>query len=115
MLFQVALNYGGRTEIVDVCRSVAADVLEGRLSTEDIDSDILGARLYSPDVPDPDLLIRTSGEYRVSNFLLWEIAYTELYITDVLWPEFRLRHLLEAVIDFQSRERRFGGLKGEAK
>jgi undecaprenyl diphosphate synthase len=112
MLFQVALNYSGRTEIVDACRRLVADCLTG-LSHAEIDEKALQARLYSPDVPDPDLLIRTSGEMRVSNFLLWEIAYTELHITEIHWPDFRLRHLLEALVDYQGRERRFGGLGGE--
>ncbi|HUX07225.1 MAG TPA: isoprenyl transferase [Acidobacteriota bacterium] len=115
MLFQVALNYGGRTELVDACRRVAEDCLQGQLNAEEIDEGTISERLYSPDVPDPDLLIRTSGEMRVSNFLLWEIAYTELHITELHWPDFRLRHLLEALIDFQMRERRFGGLSGEGK
>jgi undecaprenyl diphosphate synthase len=112
LLFQVALNYGGRTEIIDVSRKLAADCLSGETSPEAIDEETFRSRLYSPDVPDPDLLIRTSGEMRISNFLLWEIAYTELHITEIHWPDFRLRHLLEALVDFQGRERRFGGLGG---
>ena len=112
MLFQVALNYGGRTEIIDACRKLAAECLEGRVLPGDIDEEDVSRNLYSPEVPDPDLLIRTSGEQRVSNFLLWEIAYTELHITPIFWPDFRLRHLLEALIDYQQRERRFGGLNG---
>ena len=115
MIFQVALNYGGRTEIVDACRQVAEDCLLGNLNSEEINEETIRQRLYSPNVPDPDLLIRTSGEMRVSNFLLWEIAYAELYITEIHWPDFRLRHLLEALVDFQRRERRFGGLGGEGK
>lgn len=112
MLFQVALNYGGRVEIVDACRRVAGECLAGNLRPEQIDVKTISNRMYNPDVPDPDLLIRTSGEYRISNFQLWELAYTEIHITDVHWPDFRLKHLLEALIDYQGRERRFGGLNG---
>ncbi len=112
MLFQVALNYGGRVEIVDACRRIAAECLAGDLKPEQIDVKTISGRMYNPEVHDPDLLIRTSGEYRISNFLLWELAYTELHISDVHWPDFRLRHLLEALIDFQGRERRFGGING---
>jgi len=100
LVFQVALNYGGR------------DCLEGKLELDEIDVETISRRLYSPDVPDPDLLIRTSGEWRVSNFLLWQLAYTELHVTQVHWPDFGLRELLEALIDYQGRERRFGGLNG---
>lgn len=105
----VALNYGGRAEIVDAARSLASDVAAGRLAPERIDEEALASRLYAPDVPDPDLLIRTSGEYRVSNFLLWQIAYSEICVTDALWPDFGRDDLLEAIVDFQGRERRFGG------
>lgn len=110
MTFQVALNYGGRVEILDACRRVAADCVRGDLHPEKIEIEHLAKYLYSPNIPDPDLLIRTSGEFRISNFLLWELAYSEIYVTDTLWPDFRLRQLLEALIDFQRRERRFGGL-----
>ena len=112
MLFQVALNYSGRVEIVDACRRIVDDCLSGKLEPGQVDEGSIAERLYNPDVPDPDLLIRTSGEQRISNFLLWELAYTELHITDILWPDFKLVHLLDAISDFQGRERRFGGLNG---
>jgi undecaprenyl diphosphate synthase len=110
MTFNIALNYGGRTEIVDACRSLAHDVGAGRLTPEQIDEETLGSRLGTAGLPDPDLLIRTSGEMRVSNFLLWQIAYSEIWVTPTLWPDFRKRHLFEAFLDFQKRERRYGGV-----
>ena len=104
----VAFNYGGRAEIVDAVRRLAKDgVVPAR-----IDERAIASRLYHPDAPDPDLVIRTSGEFRVSNFLLWELAYSELVFTDVLWPDFRREHLAEAVREFQRRDRRFGGVDG---
>ena len=106
----IALNYGGRAEIIDAVRRLAADVRENRLDPESIDEAMLSSRLYTAGQPDPDLLIRTSGELRVSNFLLWQIAYSEIWVTDVLWPDFRRRHLLQAILDFQKRERRYGGI-----
>jgi len=105
----VALNYGGRTEIVDAVTSIANEVRGGALDPSDITEDIISSHLYTARVPDPDLVIRTSGEMRVSNFLLWQIAYSELWVTDTLWPDFDRVTLLEGVLDFQSRERRFGG------
>ena len=110
MTFNICLNYGGRTEIVDACRSLAHDVAAGRLTPEQIDEETLGSRLGTAGVPDPDLLIRTSGEMRVSNFLLWQIAYSEIWVTPTLWPDFRKRHLFDAILDFQKRERRYGGV-----
>jgi len=110
LLFNIALNYGGRTEITDAVRRLAADVAAGRREPGDIDEDTLSSYLYTAGLPDPDLLIRTSGEMRVSNFLLWQIAYAEIWVTDVLWPDFRRKHLLQAVADFQKRERRYGGI-----
>jgi undecaprenyl diphosphate synthase len=107
MLFNIALNYSGRAEIVDAARRA----IELRLDPADLDEDRFGDLLYTSGQPDPDLLIRTSGELRVSNFLLWQIAYAEIHVTDVLWPDFRCRHLLEAVIDYQRRDRRFGGIR----
>ncbi len=104
----LALSYGGRAEIVDAVRSIARDVKRGVLRPSDIDDDVFRRNLYCPDLPDPDLLIRTSGEMRISNFLLWQIAYTELYMTDVLWPDFRRRDLFAAIRDYQTRQRRFG-------
>jgi len=106
LLFCIALSYGGRTEIVDACRRAIRDGLDPDKLT---DAD-LAARLYTAGQPDPDLLIRTSGELRVSNFLLWQIAYAEIWVTDTLWPDFRRRHLLTAIADYQRRDRRYGGL-----
>jgi len=105
----IALNYGGRTEIVDAARDLARDVAAGTVDPDSIDEDLFASRLYTAGVPDPDLLIRTSGELRISNFLLWQIAYSELYVTDTLWPDFGRDDLLEAIVDYQGRERRFGG------
>jgi undecaprenyl diphosphate synthase len=107
MLFNIALNYSGRAEIVDAARRA----IETRIEPGSLDERRFGDLLYTAGQPDPDLLIRTSGELRVSNFLLWQIAYAEIHVTDVLWPDFRCRHLLEAVLDYQQRDRRFGGLK----
>jgi undecaprenyl diphosphate synthase len=106
MLFNIALNYGGRAEIVDAARRVIA----AGIRPEDLDERRFASFLYTAGQPDPDLLIRTSGEMRVSNYLLWQIAYAEIYVTDTLWPDFRRRHLLEAVLAYQKRERRYGGI-----
>jgi len=111
MVLNLALNYGGRTELVDAARRLAADVLAGTLRVEDIDESRMAGALYTAGLPDPDLVIRPSGEMRISNFLLWQVAYAELWVTPVLWPDFRRVHLLEAILDYQRRERRFGGLK----
>lgn len=102
------ISYGGREEILRAVRRVAGKVAAGTLAAEDVDEGILEAELFTAGLPDPDLLIRTSGEYRISNFLLWQLAYTEMYISPVLWPDFGRDHLFEAVLDFQRRERRFG-------
>jgi len=111
LTLNVALNYGGRTEIVDAVRGLfAAMRVDGR-PPEAVDEASLAAHLYTAGQPDPDLLIRTSGELRVSNFLLWQIAYAEIWVSDVLWPDFRRRHFLEALHDYQMRERRYGGLQ----
>jgi undecaprenyl diphosphate synthase len=106
MLFNLALNYGGRAEIVDAVRQA---ILAG-VSPEDLDEQRFASFLYTAGQPDPDLLIRTSGEMRVSNYLLWQIAYAEIYVTETLWPDFRRHHLLEAVLAYQKRERRYGGI-----
>jgi undecaprenyl diphosphate synthase len=106
MLFNIALNYGGRAEIVDAARRA----IESGVRPDDLDEAVFGRFLYTAGQPDPDLLIRTSGEMRVSNFLLWQIAYAEIYVTETLWPDFRRRHLLEAVLAYQKRERRYGGI-----
>ena len=102
------ISYGSRAELVRAARMIARDAVEGRLRPEEIDEEEIRERLYTADVPDPDLLIRTSGEQRLSNFLLWQLAYAELYISPVLWPDFGRRELYEAILDFQSRDRRFG-------
>jgi len=106
----LALNYGARAEMVDAIRALAQSVKEGLLKPEDITEQDIDCHLYTAQMPDPDLLIRTSGEMRVSNFLLWQIAYTEIFVTERLWPDFRGIHLLEAIGEFQRRERRYGGL-----
>jgi len=103
-----ALSYGGRTEIVDAARRLIRDAELGKIDPDALDEKVFASYLYEPDVPDPDLLIRTGNEYRVSNFLLWQIAYTEIYTTRVMWPDFRREHLEEALRDYQARERRFG-------
>jgi undecaprenyl diphosphate synthase len=104
----LALSYGGRSEIVEAVRRIARQVRAGELEPEAIDEEVFADRLYTADLPDPDLLIRTSGELRISNFLLWQIAYTELYVTEVLWPDFDRDAFLDAVAAYQGRERRFG-------
>ncbi|MDX9702578.1 MAG: isoprenyl transferase [Candidatus Auribacterota bacterium] len=108
LTLNLALNYSGRSEISDSIRRIAVDVHNGSLRPEDIDESTISGYLFTSGMPDPDLLIRTSGEMRISNFLLWQISYTELWITDVLWPEFRREHLVDAIKAYQSRERRFG-------
>lgn len=106
LVFNLALSYGGRAEIVDACKAL---IREG-VRPDDVDEEAFARRLYTGGGPDPDLVIRTGGEMRVSNFLLWQIAYAELVMTDTLWPDFRKGHLFHALLEFQSRERRFGGL-----
>ena len=110
MLFNIALNYGGRAEIVDAARRAMASGVR----PEDLDEQRFASFLYTAGQPDPDLMIRTSGEMRVSNYLLWQIAYSEIYVTDTLWPDFRRRHLIEAVLAYQKRERRYGGISSPA-
>ncbi|MDE3199476.1 MAG: isoprenyl transferase [Acidobacteriota bacterium] len=106
----LALNYGSRSELVDAFRSLSAEMKQKNLSMENITEEDIHRHLYTAHMPDPDLLIRTSGEMRISNYLLWQIAYAEIFITDRLWPDFRGIHLLEAIRDFQGRERRYGGI-----
>ena len=106
LTFTIAFNYGGRAEIVDAVRQLVAD----GVPADKVDEKAIARRLYDPEMPDPDLVIRTSGEYRISNFLLWELAYSELVFTDVLWPDFRRENLVEAVREYQRRDRRFGGI-----
>ena len=106
MVFNIALNYGGRAEIVDAARRA----IDAGLPSSELDERQFSQWLYTAGQPDPDLLIRTSGEMRVSNFLLWQIAYSEIWVTETLWPDFRARHLLEAILDYQKRDRRYGGI-----
>lgn len=108
--FNIALNYGGRAELVDAVRQISEKVARNELSPGDIDQEVISRHLYTAGLPDPDLLIRPSGDFRVSNFLLWQLAYTEFWLTDIMWPDFRRVHLLQALVDFQRRHRRFGGL-----
>lgn len=110
MVLRLALSYGARTELADASRQLSRDVLDGKLAPEDIDEETLRDYLYDSETPDPDLLIRTAGEMRLSNFLLWQISYSEFYVTDVCWPGFRREHLMAALESFAGRERRFGGL-----
>lgn len=110
MQLSLALSYGGRQEIVDAVKQVALRVKENQMPIEEITPESFSRFLDTSNIPDPDLLIRTSGEMRVSNFLLWQIAYSEIWITPVLWPDFRKPHLFEAIRDFQGRQRRFGGV-----
>jgi undecaprenyl diphosphate synthase len=108
LLFLIALSYSGRVDIVDAVREIARQVQTGRLLPDCIDEQVIAVHLYTRGVPDPDLLIRTSGELRISNFMLWQLAYTELWFTPIYWPDFRKRHLYMAILDFQRRERRYG-------
>ena len=102
------ISYGGRAEIVDAARKLLLDAEQGKVDPEQLDEKTFAAYLYDPELPDPDLLIRTGGESRVSNFLLWQIAYSEIYVSGVMWPDFRKNHLVDAVGDYQQRERRYG-------
>ncbi|KAB1437672.1 isoprenyl transferase [Candidatus Galacturonibacter soehngenii] len=111
--FQVAINYGSRNEIVRAVKKIIIDKDENKLNIDDIDEKILDSYLDTKDIPDPDLLIRTSGELRLSNFLLWQLAYAEFYVTDVLWPDFTKDELVKAIEQYNNRDRRFGGVKGE--
>lgn len=111
MRLNVALNYSGRAELIDAVNAIVEQArMAGKLKDLRIDEEAIAAHLYTAGLPDPDLLIRTSGEMRISNFLLWQIAYSEIYITETLWPDFRMTDLLEAILDYQKRDRRFGGL-----
>ena len=107
MTFTIAFNYGGRAEIVDAVKAMMADGVKPEKVTEKR----IRQYLYDPDMPDPDLMVRTSGEHRISNYLLWELAYSELVFTDVLWPDFRRGHLFDSVAEYQRRDRRFGGIE----
>ena len=107
----IALNYGGRDELVHAARRIAQEAAEGRLTPDDITEATISERLYTADVPDPDLVIRPSGEYRLSNYLIWQTAYAEFWFTDVLWPDFSSKDIDEAVAEYARRDRRFGGAK----
>ncbi len=108
----LALNYGSRSEIVDAVKSIVSEVEQGGLKAEDIDEEVISSHLYTAGMPDPDLVIRTAGEMRVSNFLLWQISYAELWVTETYWPDFSVNDFWQALRDFAARDRRFGGLKG---
>ncbi len=112
MVLSIALNYGGRAEIVDAMNAILAE-RNGHAGAQPVTEELLAQHLYTAELPDPDLLIRTSGEMRVSNFLLWQIAYAEIFVTETLWPDFNRARLLEALLDFQKRERRYGGIDSE--
>ncbi len=107
----LALNYGGRQEITDAVRKIAGKISDGEIKPEDIDENLIAQNLYYPEIPDPDLLVRTSGELRISNFLLWEISYSEFYFTDTFWPDFDKAELMKAIENYDNRNRRFGGRK----
>ena len=108
----LALNYGSRSEIVDAVKSIVSEVEKGNLQADDIDEEVISSHLYTAGMPDPDLVIRTAGEMRVSNFLLWQISYAELWVTETYWPDFSVNDFWQALRDFAARDRRFGGLKG---
>lgn len=110
MLVQIALNYGGRYEIVNAAKQAAQMALSGKIAVKDIDEELLSSLMYNPQVPDPDLIIRPSGEYRMSNFLLWQSAYSELWFSNVLWPDFKKKDLINSILEYQNRQRRFGGI-----
>lgn len=115
LVLNLALNYGGRLELVDAVKKICQQVSTGNLTAQDVDEKLISGHLYTAGLPDPDLMIRPAGDYRISNFLLWQLAYTEFWCTDVMWPDFRSKDLLQAIYDFQNRERRFGGLKRKNK
>jgi undecaprenyl diphosphate synthase len=109
MILNVAINYGGRSEIADAVRAIAHDVQRGAVKLDEVDEQCVANHLYRPELPDPDLLIRTSGEMRISNFMLWQLSYTEIVMLKTLWPDFRKSHLRKAIEEYQQRQRRFGG------
>jgi len=111
----LALNYSGRAEIISALKQIVLDVKDARIEVDDIDDQLLDNKLYTSNIPDPELLIRTSGELRISNFLLWQIAYSELYFTDILWPDFTEEDFYKAIYDYQNRERRFGMISEQIK
>lgn len=113
LILNIAVNYGGRAEIVRAVKNIYEDLQLGKISSEDLNEKLISAHLYTGDLKDPDLLIRPSGDYRISNFLLWQLAYTEFWFSDVLWPDFSEEHLMQAVSDFQRRNRRYGGINNK--
>ncbi|MCE5199252.1 MAG: polyprenyl diphosphate synthase [Armatimonadota bacterium] len=113
IILNIAVNYGGRNEIIDAARKAAGMVAAGEITPEQIDDKLLSSFMYHPELPDPDLLIRTAGEMRVSNFLLWQTAYSELYVTDTLWPDFNKDELIKSIVSYQGRTRRFGAVVEE--
>ncbi|EGQ27356.1 MULTISPECIES: isoprenyl transferase [Sporosarcina] len=115
LILNFAMNYGSRLELVHVMKQLAQEVTDGALQTDDIDENLINSRLMTAHLPEPDLLIRTSGEVRLSNFMLWQLAYAEFIFTDVLWPDFNEESLLQAIEEFQHRDRRFGSLEGDQK
>ena len=115
MVLTLALSYGGRADIMQAVQAIAEKAKQGKIETSAIDEDMIRKHMSTHFLPDPELMIRTSGEFRVSNFLLWELAYTEFYITEKLWPDFRREDLYEAIIDYQKRERRFGRISEQLK
>ncbi|MFH1688012.1 MAG: isoprenyl transferase [bacterium] len=115
LVLNLALNYGGRSEIMDAVKAISNSVRAGLLDPRDINEELFASFLYTAGIPDPDLLIRTSGERRISNFLLWQTSYTELHVVDTLWPDFGRRELFEAIIDYQGRERRFGQVSSKGR
>jgi undecaprenyl diphosphate synthase len=112
MTLTFAFNYGGRAELVDAVRGIANEARARRIDPKKVDERMIRRHLYAPDMPDPDILVRTSGEHRISNYLLWELAYSELVFTEVLWPDFRRQDLFDAIVEYQARERRFGAVDG---
>jgi undecaprenyl diphosphate synthase len=107
----LALNYGGRSEIIDGVKKIAQDIKDGKLKIEDIDEEVISSHMYTKGMPDPDLIIRPSGEQRLSNFLLWQCAYSEFWYSNINWPDFSESDLHKAIYDYQNRDRRFGGIK----
>jgi undecaprenyl diphosphate synthase len=110
LILNIALNYGGRDEIVHCVKDIVEKIQKGKISKDDINEEMISNNIYTKNIPDPDILIRPGGERRLSNFLLWQVAYSEIWYTDVLWPDFREKHIVEALLDYQNRNRRFGGL-----
>ncbi len=111
LVLNLALNYGGRSEITDAVVKIARSLSNGEINVSEINEQLIRDNLYTAGMPDPDLLVRPSGDFRISNFLLWQLAYTEFWLSNVMWPDFKRTHLLQAIIDFQRRDRRFGGIK----